>query len=172
MKNWRDYIVTSQRQARKRARVEPEDSVVIVGQSETCDQPGGTEQGDSVVSVICSKDSTLSVSSSTDSPPQILTPNYKPTKLQNPEAPVQPGWLVAYRDKDYRLRGGCDEREHGTVEACEWNGHTWTVILTNGDQLPLVRIVSVGEMVEGRLVAAWTTRDCGYNGEGKSSGII
>lgn len=171
MRNWRDYIVTSQRQAGKQAPVEPKNSVVIVGPSESCDQPGGTKQGDSVVSVVRSKDSTLSVSSSyTDSPPQILTPNYKLQKLQSPEAPLQPGWLVCYRDTMGKLRGGFDERDHGTVEACEWTGHAWTVFLTNGDQLALARIVSVGEMVDGRLVAAWTVRGHGYDGD--SSGII
>jgi len=84
-----------------------------------------------------------------------------------PEPPLQSGWLVAYRDAQGRLRGGCDEREAGTVAVCEWNGTGWMIQLTNGDTLPLRRIISVGKMdVDGYVIAAWTVRAHGFDGEG------
>lgn len=84
-----------------------------------------------------------------------------------PDPPLCAGWLVAYRDRQGRLRGGCDERNQGTVQACQWDGTTWTVMLTNGDCLPLSRIVSVGQTdSQGKVLAAWTVRAHGYDGEG------
>ena len=84
-----------------------------------------------------------------------------------PISPLQPGWLVAYRDREGRLCGGADDREHGTVQTCTWDGATWTVTLTDGQTLPLRAILSVGETdTEGRVVAAWTVRPHGYDGEG------
>lgn len=82
-----------------------------------------------------------------------------------PEPPLQIGWLVAYRDRQGQLRGGCYEREAGTVAACQWSGSTWMVILTDGQRLPLQRILSVGQTdMEGKIVAAWTVREHGYDG--------
>lgn len=100
-------------------------------------------------------------------------PSIDTAAIGQPIAPLQPGWLVAYRDDSYRLRGGCDERDHGTVARLEWVQGSWTVWLTNGEALSLARIRSVGKTdADGQVVSAWTTRDCGYNGEGESSGII
>lgn len=83
-----------------------------------------------------------------------------------PSPPLQSGWSITYRDKAGRLRGGCDEREAGTVHECRWDTAGWIVLLTNGDLLPLQRIVSVGKTDwEGRIVSAWTVRSHGYNGE-------
>lgn len=100
-----------------------------------------------------------------------------PGKLQaltlppdRPIEPLQPGWLVAYRDRQGRLRGGCDERDAGTVAACQWDGTAWTVSLTDGQRLPLSRIRSVGQADEaGQIVAAWIVRDHGYDREGPTS---
>ncbi len=87
--------------------------------------------------------------------------------LTLPEPPLQPGWLVAYRDRQGRLRGGCDEREAGTVHTCEWDGTGWTIRLTNGDALPLRLVVSVGKTdATGKTLAIWATRAHGYDGEG------
>ena len=87
--------------------------------------------------------------------------------LTLPEPPLQAGWLVAYRDPQNRLRGGCDEREAGTVQVCRWTGTTWTVLLTHGDMLPLSQIVSVGKTdSRGKVVAAWTVKAHGYDGAG------
>lgn len=84
-----------------------------------------------------------------------------------PTPPISPGWLVAYRDQQGRLRGGCDERQVGTVKTCEWDGSAWTVRLTNDDTIPLRRIVSVGKTdPAGRILAAWTVRGHGYDGGG------
>ena len=79
--------------------------------------------------------------------------------------PLRQGWLVCYRDRAGRLAGGCDDRRHGTVKTCAWIGSTWMATLTDGQQLPLSRIVSVGQTDEdGRVVSAWTTREHGYGG--------
>ena len=91
-----------------------------------------------------------------------------PIALSGPIPPLQPGWLVVYRDRQGRLRGGCDERDAGTVAACQWDGTAWTVRLTSGERLPLQRILSVGQTdPAGTLVAAWTTRDHGADGQGR-----
>jgi len=85
-------------------------------------------------------------------------------------APLLPGWLVAYRDPQGRLRGGCDERESGTVQECQWNEQGWMVHLTDGQRLPLSTIRSVGRTDDvGKIVAAWTVRGHGFNGEGSNS---
>lgn len=85
-----------------------------------------------------------------------------------PESPLRSGWLVVYRDEQGRLRGGCEERTSGTVECCQWDGATWTVRLTNGYPLALVRVLAVGKTnAEGQLIAAWTVKEYGYDGEGK-----
>lgn len=90
----------------------------------------------------------------------------------SPIAPIRPGWLVAYRDPQGRLRGGSDERDQGTVAKVTWVHGSWTVWLTNGQALSLSMVRSVGKTnAEGRVITAWTTRDCGYNGENKLSGI-
>ena len=84
----------------------------------------------------------------------------------SPIAPLRPGWLVAYRDKTDRLRGGCDERESGTVATCKWNGQGWRVTLTNGDIVPLACVCAVAKTdARGEILAAWTTREHGYTGD-------
>lgn len=84
-----------------------------------------------------------------------------------PAPPLQPGWLVVYRDRRGTLCGGCDDRAHGTVRACQWQDHGWMVSLTDGQSLPLSTIRSVGQTHEsGQLLAAWTVREHGYDGEG------
>jgi hypothetical protein len=86
-----------------------------------------------------------------------------------PEPPLKVGWLVAYKDRQGRLRGGCEEREAGTVQTCEWNGAGWVVTLPNGDRLPLSKIVSVAKTdPQGRILSAWTVREHGFNGEGSA----
>jgi hypothetical protein len=79
-----------------------------------------------------------------------------------PEEPLQPGWLVCYRDQRGALCGGCDDRQHGTVAGCRWTAGAWTVHLTDGQRLPLSIIRGV-TTPDG---AAWTVREHGYDGEG------
>jgi hypothetical protein len=87
-----------------------------------------------------------------------------------PAPPLTAGWLVAYRDQQGVLCGGCDDRQRGTVRECQWRMGIWTVRLTDGQQLPLTRIRSVGQTNgEGKIVAAWTVREHGYDGKGKPS---
>jgi len=86
-----------------------------------------------------------------------------------PNPPLQPGWLVAYRDRQGVLCGGCDDRQHGTVQACQWDGNGWTLWLTDGQRMPLSMIRSVGQTDDtGQIVAAWTVREHGYDGEGSA----
>ena len=88
-----------------------------------------------------------------------------PDPAEEPTPPLRPGWLVVYRDQRGALCGGCDDRQHGTVKECRWAGVAWTVHLTDGQQLPLTSIRSVGKTDgEGRLVAAWSVRAHGYDG--------
>lgn len=88
-----------------------------------------------------------------------------PTHPQSPMPPLQPGWLVCYRDRRGGLCGGCDDRQHGTVDKCRWEGNEWAVFLTDGQRLPLSIIRSVGQTDDaGRIVAAWTVREHGYDG--------
>ena len=85
-----------------------------------------------------------------------------------PLAPLQSGWLVVYHDRNGVLCGGCDDRAHGTVESCQWDGMAWTVHLTDGQQLPLWAIRSVGKTdADGHVLAAWTVKDHGYDGDGR-----
>ncbi len=89
------------------------------------------------------------------------------TPTSSPTPPLQAGWLIAYRDQHGRLRGGCDERDAGTVAACRWDGSGWRLLLTNGETLALGQIVSVTMSdAEGRVLEAWTVRRHGYDGQG------
>jgi hypothetical protein len=88
-----------------------------------------------------------------------------------PASPLQPGWLVVYRDQRGALCGGCDDRHHGTVKECRWAGATWTVHLTDGQRIPLAMIRSVGQTDEaGQIVAAWTVKEHGADGQGSVEG--
>jgi hypothetical protein len=87
-----------------------------------------------------------------------------------PTPPILPGWLVTYRGRDGRLYGGSEDRHMVTVKECRWEAGHWTVHLTNGEQLPLFAIRGVAKTDEdGRILAAWTTREHGYDGEGGMS---
>lgn len=89
-----------------------------------------------------------------------------PRLVAIPASPLRFGWLVMYRDQRGALCGGCDDRQHGTVQECRWAVGAWTVHLTDGQRLPLSRIQSVGKTdSEGKLVAAWSVRAHGYDGE-------
>ena len=95
-----------------------------------------------------------------------------PGKLQAitlpPAEPLQPGWIVCYRDRAGRLAGGCDDRQGGTVQSCTWDGSTWTAILTDGQRLRLSAVLSVAKTGQyGQVLAAWSVREHGYDGEGR-----
>lgn len=83
----------------------------------------------------------------------------------SPEPPIRLGWLVTYRDRQEKLCGGAEDRAHGTVQECRWDTGRWTVCLTNGQQVPLLSIRAVGKTdTNGRICAAWTVREHGYDG--------
>jgi hypothetical protein len=82
-----------------------------------------------------------------------------------PQPPLRPGWLVVYQDSHGRLRGGCDERDAGTVLACRWNGQSWVVQLTCGEALPISMVRAVSQTdANGNVTAAWTVREHGVDG--------
>lgn len=88
-----------------------------------------------------------------------------PVAAEGPLPPLQAGWIVAFRDHQGRLRGGCEERDQGTVEDCTWDGRGWVVRVTNGQTLPLSIVRSVGQTdAQGRVVACWCVRDHGFDG--------
>ena len=81
--------------------------------------------------------------------------------------PLRPGWRVVYRDQQWVLCGGCNDRQHGTVAECQWVAGAWTVTLTDGQTMPLSRVRSVGAVDhKGCLLEAWTVKEHGYDGEG------
>ena len=93
------------------------------------------------------------------------------TEVTAPTPPLQPGWLVAYRNRTGVLCGGCDGRQHGTVEVCQWDGNGWTVELTDGQRLRLSAIRSVGKTDSaGQVVSAWMVREHGYDGSKTEGG--
>lgn len=86
---------------------------------------------------------------------------------KSPEPPICSGWLVTYRDRHGKLCGGSEDRAHGTVQECRWDGMSWTVHLTDGQRLPLSLILAVGKTDStGRILAPWAVREHGYDGEG------
>ena len=101
----------------------------------------------------------------TNAPP--AQPQAAPTEKTAPIPPLAPGWLVSYRDRTGALRGGCDDRAHGTVRECRWEGHGWSIQLTDGQRLRLSAIRSVGKPDSvGQIVSAWTVKEHGLDGTG------
>jgi hypothetical protein len=79
--------------------------------------------------------------------------------------PLQPGWVVACRDRFGMLRGGWDDAERATVVVCHFDGLSWLVRLSGGEEVPLGAIRSVARTDNGgAVIAAWTVRECGYDG--------
>jgi hypothetical protein len=100
-------------------------------------------------------------------PPPQPTPDIY-GRIEEPVTPIRPRWLVAYRDRQGRLCGGSDDRAHGTVKECRWDGTGWTVHLTDGQQMPLSLIRAVGKTDDtGQILAAWTVREHGADGNGR-----
>ncbi|MDK2743478.1 MAG: hypothetical protein NDI90_11230 [Nitrospira sp. BO4] len=92
-------------------------------------------------------------------------PNRVGSCESTPQPPLQPGWLVTYQDKAGNLCGGPEDREHGTVQECLWDAGRWLVCLADGERVPLSFIRAVGQTdLKGRLCAAWTVREHGYDG--------
>lgn len=156
---------------------------LIVSSKPCTGVPGKPAEGHSVYFVGFVSKYDLERSLSIQDSLQDSTPSKAPTKYTKPTlatdevtapiAPLQPGWLVAYSDPQGRLRGGCDERDHGTIAKMTWGHGSWTVCLVSGEALPLARVRSVAKTDnEGRVIAAWTTRDHGFNGDGASSRVI
>ena len=93
---------------------------------------------------------------------EVSAQNFPPQPANEPTPPHQPNWLVAYRDGRDTLCGGCDDREHGTVKDCRWEGNGWTVELTDGQRIPLCIVRGVTNL-DG---SACKVREHSYDGEG------
>jgi hypothetical protein len=103
--------------------------------------------------------------------PSGLTPDHQ-RRAGEPLAPILPGWRVTYRDKAGQLCGGAEDRARGTVLECRWESGQWIVSLTDGQRLPLWIIRAVGRTDQvGRILAAWTVREHGYDGNGPVRGL-
>ena len=101
------------------------------------------------------------------STPLTQTGEGSPLPMPPTTPPLQPGWRIAYMDHQWKLAGGYDDPDHGTVQACRWDAGAWTVTLTNGQTIPLSRVRSVGAVDhKGRLYGAWEVNTHGYDGEG------
>lgn len=99
-------------------------------------------------------------------PPSQVTPDHQ-ERVGEPIAPILPGWLVTYLDKAGKLSGGSEDPGHGTVQECRRDAGRWLVYLTDGQRVPLSLIRAVGQMgVHGRICAAYTVREHGYDGNG------
>ena len=91
--------------------------------------------------------------------------------IGKPHPPLLPGWLVTYRNQTSTLCGGADDKAHGTVRECQWELGRWVAYLTDGQQLPLSVILAVAPThPDGRIRAAWTVREHGYDGNGPFKG--
>lgn len=90
---------------------------------------------------------------------RMVTEQPHQSRQASAEPPLQPCWIIAYRDRRNRL-------QDGTVSRCEWTRTGWTIHLLNGTTIPLRSVTSVA-MVDhmGRTVAAWLTSRHGFNGE-------
>ncbi len=87
--------------------------------------------------------------------------------------PLRPGWRIVYRDHQWRLAGGSDDPNHGTVDVCWREGGVWKVRLTDGQQIPLSRVRSVAAIdATGRCAGAWTVREHGYDGQGSRAPVM
>jgi len=155
---WRDLIVTSQ--PRLNAPPQP-----TRGNFEDIGNIELKYENKSSLSLENSPQNSIPPNASSISSKPSTSASLDPVESSGPTAPLTSGWLVAYRDQHGILRGGCDDRAHGTVQDCTWDGVAWTVILTDRQQLPLTAICSVGRTNPvGEVLAAWTVRGHGYDG--------
>lgn len=80
---------------------------------------------------------------------------------------LEAGWVVAYIDRQGKLCGGWGERDQSTVKQCHGTGQDCQVEFSDGRLIPLRAVRTVGQTnAEGRLIAAWTVREHGYDGQG------
>lgn len=91
--------------------------------------------------------------------PAVVRP---PTSIS---APIQPGWVITYRDAQGRSQGGADARQDGTVRSCHRIGAQWVVELTTGTRVGEAQIVGVASVSpQGKVLAAWTVQEHGLSG--------
>lgn len=99
-------------------------------------------------------------------PAPSIQPENSSSPVDAPPSPLPPHCFATYTDSTGRLRGGWDERTACTVKQCLGVGADCKVELSNGATIPLRAIRAVGQLsAEGRLIAAWTVREHGYNGD-------
>ena len=74
--------------------------------------------------------------------------------------------LVAWRDELGRLQGGDEDRLKGTVKETVVGSDGFTFIMEDGTRVPERRVVSAARLnAQGKVVAAWSTRAHGIDGE-------
>ena len=78
-------------------------------------------------------------------------------------------WLADHLSRpDERLQGRDLDRDHGTVVASTYGAHGWTFTLTDGKTIPMQAVRGVAKTASyGQIVAAWTVRAHGLDGEGR-----
>lgn len=95
---------------------------------------------------------------------------FSPT-VDSPASPLPAHCFVTYSDTQGRLCGGWDERNACTVKQCHGVGADCQIRLSDGHTIPLRAVRAVGQLnTEGRLIAVWTVREHGYDGNGPFKG--
>lgn len=163
--SWRDLCVTSTPRGFADCAGFAEDSTA---------QQGDGDEGFADIADIALEKKKHTLSLKKDPPlydfeanPHSHTPCFSTPGAKSAESakPIQPGWLVTYRDRTGRLRGGADERSAGTVADCDRGN----VTLANGVQLPLHRITAVARTNQsGAILAAWDVTRHGLDGQRKA----
>lgn len=96
----------------------------------------------------------------------ILAEKLPAPSVATPATPVlSTRCFVTYLDSTGRLCGGWDERSACMVRQCHGLGSACQVELSSGVMISLRAVRAVGQLNdEGRLLAAWTVREHGYDG--------
>ena len=90
----------------------------------------------------------------------------EPKAEPQPISPIQPGWLIVWRDQAGWLRGGDEERARSTVVKSEYGPQGRVFHLSDGTAVPMRAITGVSKTDAcGAVVAGWTVRAWGLNGE-------
>lgn len=93
-------------------------------------------------------------------------PKPAPPMVQPGASPIRPGWFIAWKDSHGQLVGGPEDQRNGQVVACRQTLSGWTVEVSSSATVPERAIFSIAETdPDGRVVAAWTTRERGLTGQ-------
>jgi hypothetical protein len=112
-----------------------------------------------------------SISTKEEQPALAVTPHSLAAEsAEPPSSPLPRYCFVTYTDRQGRLYGGWNDRQKASVTHCVWSERGWSVHLSDGQAIPLAAVRCVGQTNEqGDLIAAWSVREHGYDGQGKAS---